>query len=198
MIEQISGNILKKSPTFCVVECSGIGIGLHISLNTYKTLGNEKESINLLTYLHVREDALQLFGFSEDVERETFRKLINVSGVGPRLAMTILSGLSVIEFTTAVVNDNYELLTKIPGVGKKTAQRVTLELKEKLELFPEAAEKDIAVISMDKQKYSEAISALITLGYKRLEAQKSIAKVTRKHGDDIPLEELIKFALKEV
>jgi Holliday junction DNA helicase RuvA len=198
MIEQISGNILKKSPTFCVVQCNGVGIGLHISLNTYKILGNENESINLLTYLHVREDALLLFGFSDEVEREAFRKLINVSGVGPRLAMTILSGLSVNEFTTAVVNDNYELLTKIPGVGKKTAQRVVLELKEKLGLSPEIAERDFTVVSMDKQKYNEAISALITLGYKRAEAQKSIGKVTRKHGDDIPLEELIKIALKEV
>ncbi len=195
MIELIRGPIIKKMPTFCVVESSGIGIGVHISLQTFQKIGSEGEPVELLTYLHVREDALQLYGFSQEEERDAFRKLINVSGIGPRLALTILSGLSLDEFRRAVVTEDYEVLTRIPGVGKKTAQRVVLELKEKI---------TVSAIIMpqmgvsDKEKFNEAMKALITLGYKQPEAKNVIESVLKKYGNEISLEEIIKFALQEM
>jgi len=121
MIESVRGSVSRKSPTFCVINVQGIGLGVYISLNTFRNIGEEKQEVELLTHLHVREDALQLYGFFTEGEREIFRKLISVSGIGPRLAMTILSGLSVEEFQQAIVSDDADLLTKIPGVGKKTA-----------------------------------------------------------------------------
>lgn len=199
MIEQVQGNLAKKSPTFCIIDCHGVGIGIHISLNTYQYLGKELEEIRLLTHLHVREDALQLFGFGEEEERAVFRKLISVSGIGPRLAMTILSGLTVDEFTQAIVTGNDMLLTKIPGVGKKTAQRVILELKEKIEFSEKISEKDFPLAGvMEQDKYKEATLALISLGYKQLEARRSIEKIAQKFGVDISLQEVIRLALKEI
>jgi Holliday junction DNA helicase RuvA len=199
MIEQVQGNLAKKSPTFCIINCHGIGIGVHISLNTYQYLGKELEEVRLLTYLHVREDALQLFGFGEEEERAAFRKLISISGIGPRLAMIILSGLTVDEFSQAVVTGNDMVLTKIPGVGKKTAQRVILELKEKIELSKKISDKDFPVKgAAEQEKFKEATLALISLGYKQQDANRSVEMVAQKFSADIPLQEIIRLALKEI
>ncbi|HHE65717.1 MAG TPA: Holliday junction branch migration protein RuvA, partial [Bacteroidetes bacterium] len=102
MIERIHGRLLQKSPTFCVIDCGGIGIGVFISINTFQSLGKENQPVDLLTHLHVREDALQLFGFRDEAEREIFKKLLGVSGIGPRLAITILSGITASELIQAV------------------------------------------------------------------------------------------------
>ena len=199
MIEQVQGTLTKKLPTYCVINCHGIGIGIHISLNTYQNLADENELVQLLTHLHVREDALQLFGFMEESERNAFQKLINVSGVGPRLAMTILSGLTVEDFSRAVAVGDHDMLTKIPGVGKKTAQRVVLELKEKIELGEEVIGRDLRLgKAVEHDNVNEAIRALLTLGYKQVEAKQTIEKVPQKFGKDIALEDLIKYALKEI
>ncbi|MEJ2538010.1 MAG: Holliday junction branch migration protein RuvA, partial [Calditrichia bacterium] len=120
MIEQIQGKLIKKTPTFCVVDCHGVGLGVYISLITYESLNDKNEEIALLTYLHVREDALQLFGFITDEERNIFRMLMSISGIGPKLAITILSGLSVQELVEAIATEDFMQLTQIPGVGKKT------------------------------------------------------------------------------
>ncbi|MCK4892570.1 MAG: Holliday junction branch migration protein RuvA [Calditrichia bacterium] len=199
MIEQIRGVLLKKIPTFCVVNCQGIGIGLFISLNTFRYLGQQSEEIELLTHLHVREDALQLYGFAVEEERDLFRKLINISGIGPRLAMTMLSGLPVEEFKRALASEDVDLLTKVPGVGKKTAQRVILELKEKIDLSGEVVLTELpALTATEREKIEEALRALVTLGYKQYQAKASLEKVIKKHGRELSLEDTIKLALQEM
>jgi Holliday junction DNA helicase RuvA len=199
MIEQIRGDLLKKIPTFCVVNCQGIGIGLFISLNTFRYLGQQSEEIELLTHLHVREDALQLYGFAVEEERDLFRKLINISGIGPRLAMTMLSGLPVEEFKRALASEDVDLLTKVPGVGKKTAQRVILELKEKIDLSGEVVLTELpALTATEREKIEEALRALVTLGYKQYQAKASLEKVIKKHGRELSLEDTIKLALQEM
>ncbi|MBN2365829.1 MAG: Holliday junction branch migration protein RuvA [Calditrichaeota bacterium] len=199
MIESIRGILKHKMPTSCVVNLHGLGLGINISLNTFQHLAEENEEVELLTYLHVREDILQLYGFSQEEERELFKKLITVSGIGPRLAMIVLSGLSVEEFHRAIAADDIDLLTKIPGVGKKTAQRVILELKEKIVTpvsltIPSAP----SLTTSERDRMNEALLALVTLGYKQNEAKNLIQKVVQKYGRDISLEELIKYALQEV
>ena len=199
MIEQIRGDLLKKIPTFCVVNCQGIGIGLFISLNTFRYLGQQSEEIELLTHLHVREDVLQLYGFAVEEERDLFRKLINISGIGPRLAMTMLSGLPVEEFKRALASEDVDLLTKVPGVGKKTAQRVILELKEKIDLSGEVVLTELpALTATEREKIEEALRALVTLGYKQYQAKASLEKVIKKHGRELSLEDTIKLALQEM
>ena len=198
MIEQIQGALVKKTPTFCVINCGGIGIGVNITLHTYKKMSDLNQAAELLTYLHVREDVLQLFGFSEEQERDFFRQLISISGVGPRLAMTILSGLSVQELRNALLSGDIERLTKVPGVGRKTAQRVILEMKEKLDM----PESDIISVlpSFKKEQQAiidEAFQALMTLGYKQSDAKSSLEKVIKKYGEDLNIEDLIKYALRE-
>ena len=197
MIEQISGILIQKTPTFCVLDCHGIGLGLHISLNSYAQLGEPGEESRLLTHLIVRDDSLQLYGFASAEERELFRKLIAVSGIGPRLAIAILSGLTPGDLVQAIANEDYQLLTHIPGVGKKTAQRVVLELKEKLVKTREAATPQFSPLRPSTLR-EEALLALVTLGYKQNEALSAINKVLARTEGELPLEEIIKLALKEI
>jgi Holliday junction DNA helicase RuvA len=199
MIEQIRGILINKIPTFCVINCQGIGIGLYISLNTFRHLSEPSEEIELLTHLHVREDAMQLYGFAQEEERDLFRKLINVSGIGPRLAMTMLSGMPVEEFRGALTSEDIELLTRIPGVGKKTAQRVILELKEKIEVSGEAVLTELpALNASDREKIEKALQALVTLGYKQYQAKSALEKVIKKYGRELSIEDTIKLALQEM
>lgn len=200
MIESVSGQILNKTPTFCVINCGGVGIGVFISINTFEKLDEGGEPTRLLTHLHVREDALQLYGFSEESERALFRKLISVSGIGPRLAITILSGIAVDELVGAIAGDDYRMLTKIPGVGKKTAQRIVLELKEKVELSQVQATQTVPAssFSKSKRKINEAILALNTLGYRTADARQAVERILRQNSEDLSLEEVIKLALKEI
>lgn len=201
MIAQVSGQMLEKSPTWCVIDCHGIGIGMHISLNTYQQLERigKGEKAVLLTHLHVREDALQLFGFSAGDERDLFRLLINVSGVGPRLALAILSGSSADELQLSIAREDIDSLTRIPGVGKKTAQRLVLELKEKLSLQMPASQ---AVAGLPANtpisKINEALMAMMALGFKQPIAKRAIDKVLQVQGEDVSVEDLIKGALKEL
>lgn len=198
MIDSVRGLLFKKTPTYCVVNCSGIGIGIFISINTYQHLGDEGSEIFLLTYLHVREDALLLYGFSEETERDMFRKLISVSGIGPRLAMTILSGLSVMDLQRAISSEDVDVLTRVPGIGKKTAQRVILELKEKIAIkMPYTDSAFMALTPHERDKINEALLALVTLGYRQSEAKVAIERVLKKAGHEISIENLIKLALQE-
>ncbi len=173
-------------------------MGIFVSINTYQHLGEEGSEIFLLTYLHVREDALSLYGFSEETERDMFRKLIGVSGIGPRLAMTILSGLSVVDLQRAISSEDVDVLTRVPGIGKKTAQRVILELKEKIGVkIPYADGSFMALAPHERDKVNEALLALVTLGYRQSEAKVAIERVLKKAGHEISIENLIKLALQE-
>ena len=166
MIDFISGKIAKKSPTWVIVENSGIGFSLFISTNTFKGLPAVGENVILKTYLHVREDSLQLYAFSDENERIVFESLISVSGIGPRLAQTILSGLQFEELTLSILNGNIEKLTSISGVGTKPAQRLVVELREKfsqLGLIVDG-EAETLVPTVLSSMEEEALLALMSLG----------------------------------
>ncbi len=179
-----------------------MGIGLHISLNTFQYLerADGAETVQLYCYLHVREDALQLYGFATAIEKQLFQLLISISGVGPKLAIAILSGSSADDLRIAIVHEDVARLTRIPGVGKKTAQRVILELKEKINKQA-SVEKIAALIPgapQQHQKINEAMMALMELGYKQQNARQAVEKILKQGGDNLSLEELVVSALKEL
>ena len=192
MYEYIQGKLVEKNPAYAVVEANGIGYLLNISLHTYSQL-KEDEHCTLLVHLVVREDAMILFGFSGADERELFRQLISVSGIGPNTARMILSSVHPQEIIQAIVVGNAPLLQSIKGIGGKTAQRLIVELKDKLS-------KDL--IPYEKlpggynTKKDEALSGLIILGFSKMVAEKALTKVIEKEGSTLPVEQLIRHALK--
>ncbi|NOX37291.1 MAG: Holliday junction branch migration protein RuvA [Calditrichaeota bacterium] len=202
MIETVTGKLIEKSPTYCVLDCHGVGLGIHITLNTFHKLEQHPsaEQISLYTHLHVREDDLQLYGFGDPEEKEMFRLLIGISGVGPRLALAVLSGISTADLQQAISMEQVEVLTRIPGVGRKTAQRIVLELKEKIQRRDQlvAVAQPAVAAGFSGEKVNEAILALISLGYKQADAEKAVNRVLSSAKDDLSLEELIKQALKAI
>ncbi|RKY86477.1 Holliday junction branch migration protein RuvA [candidate division KSB1 bacterium] len=193
MIGFLRGKIIEKNPTRLLLDVNGVGFEVHVSITTYQNLPEIGEFADVLTYLHVRDDTLKLFGFVEAEERELFLKLIGVSGVGPRVAQGILSGISVADFQQAILQENFDVLTAIPGVGRKMAQRLVMDLKEKMNtgITKTAAEKYGIKIDF----IEEAVLALASLGYKRSAAQQAIDKVLRGQKNITTVEELIKKAL---
>ncbi|OQX60757.1 Holliday junction branch migration protein RuvA [candidate division KSB1 bacterium] len=193
MIGFLRGKIIEKNPTRLLLDVNGVGFEVHVSITTYQNLPEIGEFADVLTYLHVRDDTLKLFGFVEAEERELFLKLIGVSGVGPRVAQGILSGISVADFQQAILQENFDVLTAIPGVGRKMAQRLVMDLKEKMNtgITKTAAEKYGIKIDF----IEEAVLALVSLGYKRSAAQQAIDKVLRGQKNITTVEELIKKAL---
>jgi len=195
MIAYIDGKLTFKDPTHVIVECNGIGYQIKISLSTYSSL-KEGERCKLLTYLHIKEDAHTLFGFSEASEKKLFMDLISISGVGPTTALMVLSSLSPSELQHAIINEEVRIIQNVKGIGAKTAQRIILELKDKMKkasLVPGA--KDNAVFSHNTVR-NEALSALVTLGIPRNIAEKNVDAVLKREGDQILVEQLIKLALK--
>lgn len=196
MIGQLSGRLLDKSPTRVLLDVNGVGYEVLIPLSTFEQLGSAGANATLLTHLHVREDILQLFGFASHNEKQLFQLLLNVNGVGPKLAQGILSGCSVQMFCNYVKQGATAALTKIPGIGKKTAERLVLELRDRIEKWDIAQEqtgapKGPAALS------EEALLALISLGYPRNEAEKAIRQVLAEH-EALPVEELLKHALRNM
>ncbi len=195
MIAYIDGKLTFREATYVIIEANGVGYEIRISLNTYGQM-KEGERCKLLTYLHVREDAQILYGFLEAGEKRMFLDLISVSGIGPNSALTILSSTDPDELHAHIVSEDVKAIQAIKGIGPKTAQRLILELKDKLK-------KDINVSSgalLTKQSHNtrrdEALSALVTLGIQKNVAEKSIDAVLKKEGADVSLETLIKLALK--
>ncbi len=192
MYEFIKGKLVEKNPTYVVIEANGIGFILHISIHTYTKL-KEEEDCSLFTHFVVREDAQILYGFAEVEERELFRQLISVSGVGPNTARMIFSSASPSEVANAIGQGNATFLQGIKGIGAKTAQRVIVDLKGKLskELIP--CEK---VETGYNTKKEEALSGLVILGFSKLMAEKVLNKIIEKEGAALPVEQLIRHALK--
>ncbi len=197
MIASIRGTLTFKSPTEVIVDTQGIGYSVSIPLSTYATLGSVNSSVTLLTYLHVREDLLQLYGFASEEERTIFKLLISVSGIGPKMGQTILSGITVPDLQHHIISGNIGALTTIPGVGKKLAERLIFELREKIGkvgssiIFPPA--------SNDKQSQirSETLMALTSLGYARPVAEKALLSALKEtNGKEQTVEELIKASLR--
>ena len=192
MYEYIKGKLVERTPAYAVIESNGIGYLLNISLQTYARL-KEEEPCMLYTHLVVREDDMLLFGFANVEERELFRLLISVSGVGVNTARIILSSLTAVEITRAIVTADAPMLQRINWIGSKTAQRIIIDLKDKLSREPVYQEKTGFV---NNTKRDEALSGLMTLGFQKMAAVKALDKVIDNNGSSLPVEELIRNALK--
>ena len=200
MITFVHGKLVSALPTQAVVDVGGVGYEVFIPLSSYDKLPTPGQSVQILTHLHVREDAQILYGFMTAPERDLFRLLVNhVSGIGPKLALAVLSGMSVSTFKSAVVNSDIVSLSRISGLGKKTAERIVLELKDKLGVVAawEAASAEHAPTAEQSQA-NEAVLALIALGYKQVDAHKTVRDVQEKERSITTAEELVKFALKRM
>jgi holliday junction DNA helicase RuvA len=181
MIAHLRGRLLDKHPNHIIVEASGVGYDVTISVPTFSELPSLGSEVALFIYTHVREDALALYGFSRPEEKNIFEKLISVSGIGPKLAVTILSGMVSDELGEAIRSNNLARLTKIPGVGRKTAERLVLELRDKM---PPAGKDSVTVVPSLSAVDEDVLSALMNLGYQRAAAEKALASVTHeKNGD---------------
>ena len=199
MITFLDGKLVSALPTQATVDVSGVGYEVFIPLSSYDKLPAAGQSVRILTHLHVREDAHVLYGFMSPAERDLFRLLVNhVSGIGPKLALAVLSGMSVSNFKSAVVNSDVTALAKISGLGKKTAERIVLELKDKLGVAAawEAASAAHAP-TPEEEEANEAVLALIALGYKQIDAHKSVREMQQK-GEAKSAQELVKLALKRM
>jgi holliday junction DNA helicase RuvA len=199
MITFLDGKLVTALPTQAIVDVGGVGYEVFIPLSSYDKLPAAGQDIRILTHLHVREDAQILYGFMTAAERDLFRlRVNNVSGIGPKLALAVLSGMSVNSFKTAVVNSDVASLSKISGLGKKTAERIVLELKDKLGVAAawEAASAMHAP-TPEQEQANEAVLALIALGYKQVDAHKAVRELQEK-DEAKPAEELVKLALKRI
>ena len=193
MITYIKGRLIEKSPTKIIVESNGIGYEINISLNTYEQIPDD-ENIKIFTYLQRKEDFDILFGFSSKSERSIFQQLISISGIGPSTARTILSSISPAEIQEAVWEEDVERIKSIKGIGLKTAQRLIIELKDKVELFDK---KDIDLSSENLDIKKEALLALSVLGFNKSKSEKIVSKLYFENKD-IELQELIKRSLNKL
>jgi holliday junction DNA helicase RuvA len=196
MIDFIKGEIAFKSPTYLIIETAGgVGYRINISLNTYAKI-ESLEKVNLLTYLQIREDAHVLFGFAEDSERTLFTQLISVSGVGPATAQVLLSGMNADEVRSAILSENEVAFSKVKGIGPKTAKRIILDLKDKVK--KEGFETTLNFAPAGNKMREEALSALVTLGFVRMNVQKVLNKILQDQPNIKSVEELIKTAIKQL
>lgn len=195
MIAHLNGKITEKTPTFAVIDCAGVGYHVNISLHTYtqiKDLTNTK----LLTHLIIREDNHILYGFAQQEERDLFKKLISVSGVGPSTTLLILSSLTVAEVHNAIVEGNVDLLKRVKGIGAKSASRIIVDLKDRLEKEGLILNDKFAL--PNNTTMEEALSALIALGFDKKQAEKSLERATKELSGDGTVEQLIKVTLKNM
>jgi len=202
LIAHIIGKLIQKQPNGVIVEAGGgVGYELTVPLSTFYDLGELGTEVALRVYTYVREDALQLFGFRTEREKKLFLLLISVSGIGPKLAITVLSGLSADELVQAIRTENLAKLVAIPGVGKKTAERLLVELKDKAAALstPEmdAQLREGPIISVGAAMLDDVISALVNLGYQRAAAERAVANVTRENPD-AKFEATLKLALRQL
>ena len=195
MIGYLKGNIALKDPTYFIIDVNGVGYEVKISLNTYGRL-KEQSKCMVFTYLHIKEDAHTLYGFYDQEEKYLFTLLISVSGIGPSTALMMLSSLSVSEIQEAIAMEDVHTIKEVKGIGLKTAERVILELKDKVRKV-QIGEKAVGYQpgSLNVIK-TEALAALLTLGFQKTAAEKTVNSILNKAEKDITLEEVIKLALK--
>lgn len=202
MIGRIRGTLVEKHLTEILVDVNGVGYEISVPMSTLYQLPDTGQGLVLHTHLAVREDAQVLFGFMEKAEKSLFRALIKVSGVGPKLALAILSGMAVDEFVRTVNANDVASLVRMPGVGKKTAERLIIEMRDRLaEWGPQAAGElpgSSPAGSSEAHIASEAETALVSLGYKPAEASRTIARVLKEHSEIADSETLIRLALKSM
>ncbi|MCD4788791.1 MAG: Holliday junction branch migration protein RuvA [Bacteroidales bacterium] len=197
MYSYIEGKLSEKNPAFVVIDCNGIGYMINISLNTFSKL-KDKEHFRLLTHLAIKNEATTpvgfvLYGFADQEERNLFRQLISVSGVGNNTALLMLSSLTPEKLYNAIINNNPSVLQSVKGIGAKSAQRIIIDLKDKLEKWEISPE--IISVTHNTNK-DEALSGLTVLGFNKIASEKALNKILEKHSTDLPVEVLIKEALK--
>jgi holliday junction DNA helicase RuvA len=199
MIAFVEGILVESEPLHLVVNVNGLGYELHVPLSTSSAVGRTGERVRLHTQLIVREDSHQLYGFATVAEKTAFVTLTEkVSGIGPRIALNILSRLSVQSLQSAISTGNVSLLTQCPGIGKKTAERLILELKDVVGQSLRTSAGEVAVMTAQAVGHTavdDAIAALVTLGFKQLDAQKRLEKVLQTAGGELPVDQMIKRAL---
>ena len=193
MITHLKGKLIEKNPTYAIVECNGVGYFLNISLNTFSQIP-DSELVMLYTQLIVREDAHTLYGFISILEREIFKLLVSVSGVGPSIARTMLSSLTTEEIQKALATDNVAVIQSVKGIGAKTAQKVIIELKDKI---VKTYDMENTIALTDNSIKEEALSALEVLGFVKRQAEKAVTAIL-KETPDADVEKLIKLALKKL
>jgi len=194
MLEYLSGRLIEKTPTEAIIDCNGVGYLLHISVHTSSGIG-EEEHCKLFVHEVIREDTHDLYGFADVDERWVFRKLISVSGVGANTGRMILSSLSPNEVRSAILNENVNVIKSIKGIGAKTAQRIIVDLRDKIGVDSIEAEKIFTGGNTAKQ---DALTALSSLGFDKAKAEKALDKIISTEGDAISVEVLLKQALKQL
>jgi Holliday junction DNA helicase RuvA len=203
MIAHLSGTLLSKQATSVILDVGGVGYEVTIPISTFYELEEPGANVQLRIYTHVREDALQLYGFKTARERELFLRLISVSGIGPKLGITLLSGMSADEMIASIRTNNLARLTLIPGVGRKTAERLVMELRDKVvslsspELEDELGAKPEVAVATEDSIRADALSALLNLGYQRGAAEKAISSGLSE-GGDVSVESLLRKSLRKL
>ena len=199
MIASLTGRLASKHPGGVVIDVQGVGYDVLIPLSTYYQLPDSNQTITLVIHTHVREDAIQLFGFSTQREKDAFLMLLGVSGIGPKLALSVISSLSVNDLAAAIRNDDHKTLASVPGIGKKSAGRLALELKDKVEKLGVAVDHRATKAAEPSGKLmDDALSALVNLGYKASDVKEVVKQVLAGRNGETPLQDLIRSALKEL
>ena len=195
MITHLEGRLVEKTPTYIVIDCNGVGYWVNISLNTFSQLP-DSERVQVYTYLQVKEDAHTLFGFFDKSERELFTLLISVSGVGAATARVMLSSLSPTQLRSAIINNEVRTIQSAKGIGAKTAQRIILDLREKVLKLSE--DPSLPTLPQGQPHKEEALAALEVLGYPRKTAEGVVGKILSQSSEELSVEQLIKQALKQL
>jgi len=199
MIASLTGRLASKHPGGVVIDVQGVGYDVLIPLSTYYRLPDPEQPVSLTIHTHVREDAIQLFGFLTAREKDAFLLLLTVSGIGPKLALSVISTLSIDDLSSAILSDDYAVLASVPGIGKKSAGRLALELKDKIEKISFGA--DIVTTKLrepSNRLLDDALSALVNLGYKAADVKDVLKQVLAGRNGEMPLQDLIRAALKEL
>jgi Holliday junction DNA helicase RuvA len=192
MIAHLKGNMIQKSSNQVVIDVGGVGYRVWIPLSTYLKLGELNETVELFVYTHVTDNSLSLYGFSSEEEREIFLKLISISGIGPKISLNILSGIEASDLEDAIRRSDVARISLVPGIGKKTALRIAVELQEKLE------EKEKVLQVKGFQEKEDLISALMNLGFKRKEVERIVDETIRTFSSDAGFEKLLRESLKRM
>jgi Holliday junction DNA helicase RuvA len=195
MISYLKGEITFKTPTFIIVETGGLGYHVLISLHTYAQI-EKLERVKIHTHLLIREDSHTLYGFAEESERSLFQHLISVSGVGPNTAQLLLSAMTPDEIRSAIIGENEQAFSKVKGIGPKTAKRIILDLKDKM--VKSSGDAPLSLLPQDNTAREEALSALVALGFARVQVQKVLNAVLKEKPSANNVEELIKLALRQL
>lgn len=196
MIEYLTGKLVKASPDHVIIEVNGVGYRVFIPLSSYEKLPGAGASFTILTHFHVREDHQFLYGFMTEEERKLFQMLLGISKIGPSLALAVLGGIPTDSFRRAVAAGDIDFLSTIRGIGRKTAERMILELKDKLDLLPRLREEAArAHLEEGEEKMDDVMGALVSLGYRQIAADKALRRALEKAAPDCSVERLLKEAL---